>query len=243
MRTRRLSAGSCGCVALAFVATLAFGAAPSTDGGLRRAADVTQAVREHLERTHAGEWARFDLIEVRWMNDEPSAAALLGPLSGDVDPTLNGSIVLYAEVHEEQSGPERLPLAISVRPWVRVPVASRPLMRGVPISREDYRIEERQLSELHGSRPTDPNASEELQARRQLRPGDLLTNACVEIAPLVITGKRVLILYRARGIELRATGIARRSGRRGETIQVVNLDSRRTVEARVSGPGEVEVGP
>lgn len=209
----------------------------------RLAADVTEAVREHLERAHAGEWTRFDLVDVRWTNGEPSPGTVLGPLSGDADPTVNGSIALYAEVQEPGAGLARLPLSISVRPWGRVPVAARAVARGAALGPEDFRMEERPVSELRGARAADTSSPEVLQARRDLRPGDPLTTACVEVAPLVISGNRVVIRYQAPGIELRTTGIARRSGRRGETIQVVNLDSRRTLEARVSGPGVVEVGP
>lgn len=235
-------------VALALVAVTGgrvVAASPSPDGdeSRRRAADLTEAVREHLERSHQGEWARFDLIDVRWTNGEPSPTAWLGPLTGDVDPTVNGSIILYAEVHEERSPLARLPVSISVRPWVRVPVAARALTRGEPILAADVHDEERPLADLHGASPVDPNTPDGLQARRNLRPGDPLTLASVEIPPLVISGRRVVIRFKTRGIELRAAGIARKSGRRGDTIQVVNLDSRRTLEARVSGPGAVEVEP
>lgn len=239
-----------GAVALA-LALVAASAVPAraieptsaADGTALRAADVDRAVRRHLERVHDGGWSRFDLVEVRWANVAPPPDAWLGTVWGDGTPTANGSLVLYAEVHRDGAPLERLPVAVTVRPWVEVPVAARALARGESLAPADVRTEERPLSELRGARPIDPGAIDDLRARRDLREGELLTTAATEAAPLVVSGSRVTIRYLAPGLELRAAGVARRSGRRGDTIPVTNMDSRRGLSARVVDEGLVEVGP
>lgn len=210
------------------------------------AIDATEAVKAHLGRLHSGDWSRFDLLEVKWTNGEPVAGARIGPFTGATTPTANGSLLLYAEVEREASTPLRLPLSVTVRPWARVPVAARGLVRGETLMPDDVRVEERALLELRGAKPSlgCMNAgATKLRARSEIHAGDILTMTAVEEAPLVASGDRVTILLRSGGIRLSATGVARRSGRSGEVIPVENLDSRRKVLASVVDDRTVEVRP
>ena len=206
--------------------------------------DPAPTVRAWLERAHAGDWSRFDLLEARWTNGEPVAGAVIGALSGPATPTANGSLLLYAEVERGAGPPLRLPISVNVRPWVRVPVAVRALVRGQTIAEEDVRIEERPLLELRGAKASTGalNAAvAKLRARGELHVGEVLTTSVVEEAPLVSSGDRVTIVLRSAGIRLSTTGIARRAGRSGELIPVENLDSRRKVLASVIDDRTVEV--
>lgn len=207
-----------------------------------RVSAVDAAVRSHLERRQAGTWSRFDVLEVRWSSEAPSPDAELGVLSGDPRPTANGTLALTAEVLEAGLGLRRLPLSVSVRPWVRVPVAARPIARGATVGPDDLREEEIPASELRGARPLALGDALSLRARRDFRPGDPVTEGSVEEPPLVTSGSRVTIRYASGSLRLQTAGVARRSGRRGEWIPVQNLDSRRTVVAEVVAAGVVEPG-
>lgn len=205
-------------------------------------AQLEEAVRSHLERVHADDWSRFELLEVRFTNGAPAPGARLGAIEGDADPTPNGSLLLSAEL-TTAGGTERLPLSVLVKPWVRVPVAARALARGTLLGRADLALEERPLAELRGSQPIVPERGARLRARRDLRRGEPLTTAAIEEAPAVRSGSRVVIRLESGRVRLTTAGIARRAGRVGEEIPVENTDTRRVLVARVVDEQTVEVLP
>ncbi len=52
----------------------------------------------------------------------------------------------------------------------------------------------------------------------------------------------VTIVYQAPGVTLTLRGQAQEAGALGDTISVLNVESKRVVQAVVSGPGRVTVG-
>jgi len=82
-----------------------------------------------------------------------------------------------------------------------------------------------------------------LKARRDVAPGEVLTDAIVTVPPLVRSGDKVDVTVRIGAVEATGTAIASGSGHLGETIRIIQRASRRLLNARVSGPGAVELIP
>lgn len=59
--------------------------------------------------------------------------------------------------------------------------------------------------------------------------------------PLVKARERVSLVVRAGGLSVTAVGEAQQAGALGQTVQVQNVDSKKLVTGRVTGPGTVEV--
>jgi flagella basal body P-ring formation protein FlgA len=79
---------------------------------------------------------------------------------------------------------------------------------------------------------------------RVLRPiaaGKPIVAAMVAATPLVRSGDEVRTIVRVGTLEVRGMAIAAQTGTLGEKIRVVNADSRRALEGRVVGEGQVEV--
>lgn len=236
----------------ASAAALASDEAPSTETDERAevsaipVVDPTPAVRVYLARLHGREWTRFELLDLRWTDGEPVGGAVVGAISGSGDPAADGALVLYADVETGGDKPLRLPIAVTVRPWGRVPIAAREVPWGAPLGRGDVRVEEMPLLELRGARPSAGAMDGKVQgirARRTIHAGEVLTDAAVEETPVVRMGDRVAIRPVSGSIGLVAKGIARRAGRPGDVIPVENVDSRRTVLASIVEAGVVEVSP
>lgn len=127
---------------------------------------------------------------------------------------------------------------------VEMPVLIEPVARG-DILGERHFIRAR--VPLH---TVDANASSDVadlvgkMTRRALRIGAVVGENDV-IEPIAVErNDEVTIIYRSGSILLRASGRALRSATRGEVISVENLQSERTISARVIQPGVVEVsGP
>lgn len=60
-------------------------------------------------------------------------------------------------------------------------------------------------------------------------------------APVVRSGERVTMVVRSGGLSVTAVGEAQQPGAVGQTVRVLNVDSRKVVTGRVSGPGTVDV--
>lgn len=79
---------------------------------------------------------------------------------------------------------------------------------------------------------------------RVLRPipaGRPIVASMVAATPLVRSGDEVRTIVRVGTLEVRGMAIAAQTGTLGEKIRVVNAESRRALEGRVIGEGEVEV--
>ncbi len=90
---------------------------------------------------------------------------------------------------------------------------------------------------------TDSNAVAGLAARHPLRPGQPLTTSDLMKPEVVLRNDTVTIVYEAPGVTLTLRGQAQDAGGVGDTIGVLNSESKRVVQAVISGPDRVTVGP
>jgi len=82
-----------------------------------------------------------------------------------------------------------------------------------------------------------------LATRRQLRPGEALSAADLVKPELVQRNEAVTLIYQAPGLLLTVRAKALDSGAKGDTVSVLNVQSKRTVQGTVTGPGEVTIAP
>jgi flagella basal body P-ring formation protein FlgA len=86
------------------------------------------------------------------------------------------------------------------------------------------------LSEVAGTR-----------AARDLMADEVVTRTALVMRPMVQSGDVVAVRATADGVTVQGQAVAQQSGGEGDIIRVVNRESRRTLRARVVGPGKVEV--
>ncbi len=183
---------------------------------------------------------RFD-HEVRTLQVEPTAngdlqvvALKYDPRTGRFDITfdLPSSVVLHRQ------SPRFTGTIVETVDAVTV---EHPVERGEVLKATDLAIERRPKAD--GAVITDANAVIGQAARHQLRPGQPLRETDLMKPALVERNDMVTIIYEAPGIMLTLRGQAQESGGLGDTVGVLNLQSKRVVQGVVSGPGRVTVGP
>jgi flagella basal body P-ring formation protein FlgA len=76
---------------------------------------------------------------------------------------------------------------------------------------------------------------------RALGEGDVLSRSAVAVRPLVQSGDLVVVRLVAGSVQVEGSGVAAQSGSAGEIVRVVNPSTRRALQARVVGRGQVEV--
>jgi flagella basal body P-ring formation protein FlgA len=114
-----------------------------------------------------------------------------------------------------------------------------PIERGQVLKVSDLTILRRPKTE--GGALTDLTAVAGLAARHELRPGQALHAADVMKPEIVQRNDNVTIVYEAPGVMLTLRGQAQDAGALGDTIGVLNSESKRVVQAVVAGPGRVTV--
>ena len=139
-----------------------------------------------------------------------------------------------------------LPSATARRPALRVTgtlvetaetvIALRAVAQGEVLKASDVMIERRPK--------TDVIAIEDVlgfAAKRAFKPGQVIRAADVMKPELVARNETVTIGYEVPGMVLSIRGKALEGGAKGDLINVLNIQSKRTVQAIVSGPGRVSV--
>ncbi|ODT88687.1 flagellar basal body P-ring formation chaperone FlgA [Phenylobacterium sp. SCN 70-31] len=91
--------------------------------------------------------------------------------------------------------------------------------------------------------PGEPEAVIGLAARRPLRAGAVVTARDVSAPQVVKANEIVTLTYDNGGVSLALQAKALAGGGVGETINVQNVTSKKTVQAVVTGPGQAAVGP
>jgi len=137
----------------------------------------------------------------------------------------------------------RLPLRLTgtVVETVATAVLRQALARGEIVKAADVAIERRPKSEVAGEPITTVNEVIGLAARQAMRAGQALQRAQLMKPELVHRDDSITLVYEVPGIVLTTRGKALEAGAMGDTINVANLETKRTVQGIVSGPSRVTI--
>ncbi len=124
-----------------------------------------------------------------------------------------------------------------------VAVLSRSLNRGEPVREGDITLERRPRESLATDAQASITAVLGEVAQHNLTAGSVLREGDTAPPDLVARGETVTIVYTIPGISLSMRGLANDSGRMGAVVNVVNVASKKVLQATVVGPGRVSVGP
>lgn len=91
--------------------------------------------------------------------------------------------------------------------------------------------------------PRDADAIIGQAARRPLRAGAPATNRDVSAPQVIKSGDLITVVYEDGGISLALQAKAQGSAGIGETVTVLNMQSKKTLQAVATAPGQAAVGP
>lgn len=167
------------------------------------------------------------------------ADALGGPelVNFDHDP---GSTLFRAQIAPYPGG-ETLTVSGRAQRVADVPVLNRTIARGDTITAADVDWVRLPESQVRGEILLTEGALVGMSARRALSPDRPLRSYDVEPPIVVERGELVSLVYQVGALTLSAQARALENGGQGQFIRFVNLQSNRTVEAWVEGPGRASV--
>lgn len=120
-------------------------------------------------------------------------------------------------------------------------VLARPRAAGEVLRAADVNIVRRPKTEFVANVITNADQAIGLAPRRAMRPGDLLRQTDLSKPELVARNDNVTITYQVPGITLTMRGKALDGGSRGDTVNVLNVQTKKSMQATVAGPGHVIV--
>lgn len=130
----------------------------------------------------------------------------------------------------------------SVIDLVEVVVAAKPLERGHTVKAGDLVVERRPKDALGPDAPHDGAILEGRVLRRSAGAGMLLKPADLIRPEIVARGDLVSVSYEVPGVALTMRMTANVAGALGDTITVTNPQSKKVLQAVVTGPGRAAVG-
>jgi flagellar basal body P-ring formation protein FlgA len=208
------------------------------------AKEIEQQVIETLQRRHG--LGDAEDLALTWDRDIEART-----LPANYD----GALQLVADRFDRRSGrfdfsfeiaggtdsmPVRLRVTGSAIETAPVAVLTRPMDRNEVVKVSDLAIERRPKSEVTSDIVT-RDAAIGMQTRRALRNGQMLRLTDLTKPDLVTRDQGVTLIYQAAGIYLTSRGKALETGTEGDIVNVLNLQSKRTVTATVVGRGQVMV--
>jgi flagella basal body P-ring formation protein FlgA len=120
-----------------------------------------------------------------------------------------------------------------------VAVLSRALNRGDIVKQSDIAFERRPKSEFNSEPPAQAAEILGLAAKRPVRAGQPLRAADLMKPEVVKKNDIVMMRYEVPGIVLTLRGQALDNGTEGDVVNVLNIQSKRTIQGTVTGPGQV----
>jgi flagella basal body P-ring formation protein FlgA len=188
----------------------------------------TEVARTLERRNGLGDAANLFLNldrEVRVMQLDAAHQGRLKPVAVRYDPRTTRFDVTFEIAREQGTAPTRLRFTGTAVETVEVAVTTRSIERR-PKSEAIY----------------DPAPRERalgMQMRKSARAGQYLRMADLAKPDLVQRDQNVTLIYETNGLYLTMRGKAIESGSEGDTVNVMNLQSKRTVQGTITGPGQV----
>lgn len=198
-------------------------------------ARITQALAGRQRTTNAGNLTLTFDSEPRTIHLEPGADLRIARLA--FDPRSGRFDVLF-----ERPGTRNLiRVTGTYAETFEVAVLSRPIAAGEVLRAADVTIVRRPKAEYAANIITAAEQAIGLAPRRAMRPGDVLRQTELAKPELVARNDNVTITFQVPGITLTMRGKALEGGAQGDTISVLNVQSKRSIQATIAGPGHVVV--
>lgn len=206
--------------------------------------DLENAVAASLERRFGlGDAANITVTFDRGIAEmrlDASNTGALQPVATRYDARSGRFDVAFEINNDNNPAPTKLRFTGTAIETVEVAVLTRDIDRADLLKSSDVALERRPKAEVPGEA-----ASRErtvgMQLRRPMRAGTPIRVADIVKPDFVSRDQSVTVIYQVPGVYLTTRGKAIESGTEGDTVSVINLQTKRTLTGTVTGRGQVTV--
>jgi len=208
------------------------------------AAEIEREVARALERRSGlGDAANLSLTfdrDVQTLQLDASNSGTLQPTAVRYDSRSGRFDVSFEIANDANAAPTKLRFTGTAVETVEAAVLARGVERNEVIKSSDVIVERRPKAEVGNDAAARDNVVG-MQARRQLRSGQAVRVTDLAKPDLVVRDQNVTLIYESGGLYLTIRGKALEGGTEGDAVNVLNLQSKRTVSGIVVGRGQVSV--
>ncbi|MGT2501441.1 flagellar basal body P-ring formation chaperone FlgA [Bradyrhizobium guangxiense] len=206
--------------------------------------DLETAVASALERRFGlGDAANITVTFDRGaaeMRLDASNTGALQPVATRYDARSGRFDIAFEIANDNNPTPTKLRFSGTAIETVEVAVLTRDIDRADTLKASDVALERRPKAEVTGE-PASRERSVGMQLRRAMRAGTPLRAADIVKPDFVVRDQAVTVIFQAPGLYLTTRGKAVESGAEGDTVSVLNLQSKRTLTGIVTGRGQVTI--
>jgi flagellar basal body P-ring formation protein FlgA len=206
--------------------------------------DLQQQIARALEhRGGLGDAANLALTFDRDMQDiqlDASNTGAIQPVSVRFEPRSNRFDVSFEIGNDVNAAPVKLRFTGTAVETVEAAVLTRNVERNEILKSSDVITERRPKAEINGDAAVRASALG-MQARKQLRAGQAVRIADLAKPDLVLRDENVTLIYETPGLYVTVRGKAIDGGAEGDVVNVLNLQSKRTLSGVVIGRGQVAI--
>ncbi|MGL9616497.1 flagellar basal body P-ring formation chaperone FlgA [Bradyrhizobium sp. U531] len=206
--------------------------------------DLENAVATALERRFGlGDAANITVTfdrGVAEMRLDASNTGALQPVATRYDARSGRFDIAFEITNDNNPTPTKLRFSGTAIETVEVAVLTRDVDRADTLKSSDVALERRPKAEVTGE-PASRDRSVGMQLRRGMRAGTPLRAADIVKPDFVVRDQAVTVIFQAPGLYLTTRGKAIESGAEGDTVSVLNLQSKRTLTGVVTGRGQVTI--
>ncbi|MFT7129247.1 MAG: flagella basal body P-ring formation protein FlgA [Gammaproteobacteria bacterium] len=141
----------------------------------------------------------------------------------------------------QHDSPWTIFVPVNINLYRQVVTTLTPLSKGTLITSEHLQLREMPVSSLNGSYYTKVDAIVGMQAKRNLRADTAVIESFLELPILIKRGESVIVSATSGALRVKIQGTALKDGYEGEQIRVRNSQSKRIINALVTGRGRVSV--
>lgn len=206
--------------------------------------DLETAVASALERRFGlGDAANLTVTFDRGIADmrlDASNTGALQPIATRYDARSGRFDIAFEINNDHNPAPTKLRFTGTAIETVEVAVLTRDIDRADLLKSSDVALERRPKAEVTGE-PASRDRTIGMQLRRPMRSGTPIRVADIVKPDFVTRDQSVTVIYQVPGIYLTTRGKAIESGAEGDTVSVLNLQTKRTLTGIVTGRGQVTV--
>jgi flagella basal body P-ring formation protein FlgA len=206
--------------------------------------DLETAVASALERRFGlGDAANITVTFDRGIADmrlDASNTGVLQPVATRYDARSGRFDIAFEINNDNNPAPTKLRFTGTAIETVEVAVLTRDIDRVDLLKASDVAMERRPKAEVTGEAAS-RDRTLGMQLRRPMRAGTPIRVADIVKPDFVQRDQNVTVIYQVPGIYLTTRGKAIESGAEGDTISVLNLQTKRTLSGVVTGRGQVTV--
>jgi len=225
---------------------LSFSGGPALAQSKVSSSDITKAVEVFVQQELEGSLEGEMRIEVntRWQGVvelESDGEPQIRVRRGSSRP-LRGPTVLRVGIDVGGQTLKSMSVTADIRYLRPVLVASYMLSRGEALEESMLEMVERDVTTLRNGYFTEPAQLQDVQTRRSLAAGAVLTRNHVSAIPVVKRGTAVELVARTKRFSATALGEAMQDGGVGERIRVKNSDSGKILYGQILDAHTIQIG-